>query len=217
MESHGARRAPGPCNAHLQRRLCQSLQRRPLLWDRGKGTSQGQAELCSPTGDLPQAVDKLSKRGSLWAQDSVRSSHLHPAVVVVDHCSHLCLLEHDLGHPHCREQGRAQSRDSNTTRAPCCGHISTGYKHCTASSSWNTLPPLTFPTCCSTGAPPGPRWVLQSPSTLQGESVALVATSSSLFRVWHPKPHFTMPVPAPHLHIPVCRHLAPSLPGGGGR
>lgn len=33
----------------------------------------------------------------------MRNSHLHPAVVVVNHRSHLCLLKHDLRHPHCQE------------------------------------------------------------------------------------------------------------------
>lgn len=210
MESHRAGRAPGPSDAHLQGRLCQSLQCRPLLWDRVKGTSEGQAELCF----CLQAVDKVSKRSSLWAQDSVSSSHLHPAVVVVDHRSHLCLLEHDLGHPHCREQGRAQNRGSNTMHTSCFDHISSGYKPCTASSSWDTLPPLTFPTCCPTRAPPGPSWVVQPPGALQGESMAL---SRQLIPRMAPKSHITMPVPAPHLHIPVCRHPAPSLPGRGRR
>lgn len=182
MESHRAGRTPSPGDAHLQGRLCQSLQRRPLLQDRGKGTSRVLG-ICHRQGRAAS-----SERGSLWAQDCVRSSHLHPAVVVVDHRSHLCLLEHDLGHPDCREQGRGQSRGTNATHTSCCGHVSTGYKPCTAPSTWDTLPPLT----CPSGAPPGPRWVLQPPSTLKWESMALVATSGSLFQGWHTKPHFTV-------------------------
>lgn len=209
MKSHEGRESTWLSNTHLQGRLSQSLQRRPFLWYRGKGTSQGQAELCLAAGDLPQSGDEASERRCLWAQDSVRSSHLHPAVVVVDHRSHLRLLEHDLGHPHCREQGRDQSRGSNTTHASCHGHISPGYKHCSSMQPMGPLPTPHLP------------HMLPHRSLFQGWQLRPMLPHTAILHIhiggntqWAP-PARRGAVPAPHLRTPVCWHLAQLLPERG--
>lgn len=168
--------------------------------------------MCFATGDLPQAVDKVSKKGSLWAQDSLSSSHLHPAVVVVDHRSHLCLLEHDLRHPHCREQGRGQNRDTNATHTMCCGHVSTGYKPCTAPSSQDTphLPRMLPHRSC-----PRPKVSSPTPQCLTRGINGSRGHFRQLIPWMAPKATPDDASSAPHLHIPVCQHLALLLPGRG--
>lgn len=52
----------------------------------------------------------------VWG-DCMRNSHLHPAVVVVNHRGHLRLLKHDLRHPHYREH-RGISAEVPTSLLP---------------------------------------------------------------------------------------------------
>jgi len=147
------------------------------------GTSR--AVLCS-WGPAPGSGRGL-QRGSLRAQDPVWSSHLYPAVVVVDHGCHLRLLEHDLRHPHCRERGRDQRRGTNATHTSCHSHISAGHTHCTSLQRTGPpsrpSPPPTLPHRSS-------LWLSHPPSASRAGSAALVAAPGSLFQQWRAKPRF---------------------------
>lgn len=176
-----AGREPNPSAAHLQRRLCQRLQRRPLLQSRGKVASEGRAQPCSAPGGLPQAEERGSKSGTCG--HSVRSIHLHPAVVVVDHCSHLRLLEHDLRHPHCREHAGVRAEVPTPPTPLTAWAAATLVLVPVTSTAAASIPPGPIPTCCPTGAPSGPRLALRLPRATRvglGGSCGHVRGPSSL-------------------------------------